>query len=90
MQYGDNYGYLQGNHLVVLEPLRAPTQWLYSAPETYQPTPLDPHLIEVAQAHALWPHWAYTHHAHSLPHLLHPSSSFTTSTTLFTDLTSDT
>lgn len=70
MQYGENYGYLKDNCLTVLEPLREPSQWLYQAPHTYQPYPLDPELLQEALAHALWPHWAYQNGAHSLPELI--------------------
>lgn len=69
MQYGDNYGYLRADSLLVLEPAKPPSQWSYQAPEHYQSEPLDPELVDIAKAHALWPHWAYTHQAHSLPHL---------------------
>ena len=69
MQYGDNYGYLKGDQLVVLEPGRPPSQYSYSAPATYTPQTLDPQLARQAHAHALWPDWAYRHHAYTLPHL---------------------
>src|SRR5690606_34387152 len=37
MQYGENYGYLRGDQLVVLEPGREATQYRYQAPATYEP-----------------------------------------------------
>jgi phosphoglycerol transferase MdoB-like AlkP superfamily enzyme len=46
MQYGENYGYLKGDSLVVLEPHRDATQHQYQAPETYTPVPADPALVD--------------------------------------------
>lgn len=70
MQYGDNYGYLKNDLLTVLEPLREPSQWRYTAPENYEPCAINADIVEESLAHALWPHWAYQQGAHSLPHLL--------------------
>jgi len=69
MQYGENYGYLKQDQLVVLEPHRAPTQYRYAAPASYQPMPLDDTLAREALAHVLWPSWAYAKHAYTLPHM---------------------
>lgn len=70
MQYEEHYGYLHGDTLVVLEPHQDPLAYHYAAPESYTPRDLDPDLARIALAHALWPTWAYRHHAHSLPELL--------------------
>lgn len=69
MQYGENYGYLQGDSLVVLEPHREPSQYRYEAPATYTPMPTDPELARIALAHALWPNWVYKHQGYTLPQL---------------------
>lgn len=69
MQYGDNYGYLKGEKLVVLEPHRTPTQYHYEAPESYAPETLDESLFKEALSHVLWPTWMYKNHYYTLPHL---------------------
>ena len=69
MQYGENYGYLKNNSLLVLEPHRPATQYQYTAPETYTPTPVDPALAREALAHVLWPTWVYKNNRYTLPHL---------------------
>lgn len=70
MQYGENYGYLKGQTLTVLEPLREPSQWHYLAPETYIAKETNPFLVKECLAHALWPNWAYHHQSHTLSHLI--------------------
>lgn len=69
MQYGDNYGYLKGNTLLVLEPHRAPSQYQYAAPASYIPQGVDGPLLKEALSHALWPTWAYKNHYYTLPQL---------------------
>jgi len=69
MQYQNNYGYLRGDQLIVLEPHRGASQFRYTAPESYDPQPLDQGLAREALAHVLWPNWAYNHRAYTLPHL---------------------
>lgn len=69
MQYGDNYGYLKRDQLVVLEPGRPATQYCYSAPATYTPVDLDTELATEAHAHALWPDWVYRNQSYTLSHL---------------------
>lgn len=69
MQYGENYGYLKEDALIVLEPHKAATQYRYTAPATYTPDTLDPELSREALAHVLWPNWAYRNQAYTLPHL---------------------
>jgi phosphoglycerol transferase MdoB-like AlkP superfamily enzyme len=69
MQYGENYGYLKNDMLVVLEPHREPHQYHYQAPETYAPMATDPGLAREALAHVLWPNWVYKHQRYTLPQL---------------------
>jgi len=69
MQYEDHYGYLRGDTLAVLEPQQPAHFFRYEAPDTYTPLDPDPQLGKIALAHALWPFWAYRHHAHTLPEL---------------------
>ncbi|KJV35833.1 LTA synthase family protein [Luteibacter yeojuensis] len=68
MQYGDNYGYLKGDTLLVLRPNQPPTQYHYTVDgEKLDPQPVDPQLEKVGLAHALWPSWAYSHQRYRLP-----------------------
>jgi phosphoglycerol transferase MdoB-like AlkP superfamily enzyme len=67
MQYSDNYGYLRGDALLVLEPHRPPSQYRYAAPETYEPAALDAELAREALAHVLWPAWMYKNRRYTLP-----------------------
>jgi phosphoglycerol transferase MdoB-like AlkP superfamily enzyme len=68
MQYGDNYGYLQGDQLLVLQPGQSPLQFHYQmAGEKLTPEPVDPALSRLALAHALWPSWAYFNQRYGLP-----------------------
>ncbi|MCC2596640.1 LTA synthase family protein [Pusillimonas sp. MFBS29] len=69
MQYGENYGYLKNDQLIVLEPHKAASQYRYTAPATYVPESLDEELAREALAHVLWPNWAYRNQAYTLPHL---------------------
>jgi phosphoglycerol transferase MdoB-like AlkP superfamily enzyme len=69
MQYGDNYGYLKGDRLLVLGPQKAPVQYRYGRPETYEPMPVEASLAREALAHALWPSWAYREGRYALPPL---------------------
>lgn len=69
MQYNENYGYLKGDALLVLEPHRPPTQYTWHAPDDYAPADTDSDLAREALAHVLWPNWAYRNHAYTLPGL---------------------
>ena len=69
MQYGENYGYMKDDILVVLAPQRDATQYRYTAPDTYDPMPVDDKLAREALAHVLWPEWVYQNHAYTLPQL---------------------
>ena len=67
MQFGDNYGYLSGDRLVVLEPGKPPRTSHYVAPAQYTPVEPDPELEREALAHVLWPSWAYSNERYALP-----------------------
>nr|WP_240151268.1 LTA synthase family protein [Luteibacter jiangsuensis] len=68
MQYGDNYGYLSKDTLVVLRPNQPAAQYHYTVEgEKLEPEAVDPQLEKVALAHALWPSWAYGHQRYRLP-----------------------
>ena len=72
MQYNDNYGYLAGDILTVLCPLKPAQQFVYQAPETYTPiaqADLRQDLIELARAHAIWPNLMYDSGLYTLPAL---------------------
>lgn len=69
MQYGEHYGYLRNDELLVLAPHRAPTQYRYSAPDTYAPTNVDAALFKEALSHVLWPTAVYRHGGYTLPQL---------------------
>ncbi len=68
MQYGDNFGYLDGDRLLVLEPglparqFACPTGLDVGAEQT-----VDAALAEKALAHALWPGWAYFNQCYRVP-----------------------
>jgi phosphoglycerol transferase MdoB-like AlkP superfamily enzyme len=69
MQYGDNYGYLKGDQLVILRPNQPATQYHYQVDgEKLDPAAApDPQLEKEALAHALWPSWAYGKQRYRLP-----------------------
>ncbi|MFJ1301811.1 LTA synthase family protein [Pseudomonadota bacterium AL_CKDN230030165-1A_HGKHYDSX7] len=72
MQYGDNFGYLKGDTLAVIEPHKPVHIYNYRrAPldqeEGYQELPANPALADEALAHALWPSWAYREERYRLP-----------------------
>jgi len=69
MQYGENYGYLHGDVLTVLQPHQSAVQFRYAPPETYQPMALDAKLAQRALAHALWPGLVYQRQQYTLPSL---------------------
>jgi phosphoglycerol transferase MdoB-like AlkP superfamily enzyme len=68
MQYGDNYGYLKGDQLLVLQPGQPAAQFHYDvADQQLTPVAVDPALSRRALAHALWPSWAYFNQRYGLP-----------------------
>lgn len=69
MQYGENYGYLKEDQLLVLTPHKAPRQYRYTAPDEYVPVTANSALFKEALSHVLWPSWAYKNNAYTLPAL---------------------
>jgi phosphoglycerol transferase MdoB-like AlkP superfamily enzyme len=68
MQYGDNYGYLKDDQLLVLQPGQPAVQFHYQVSgETMTSVPVDPALDRQVLAHALWPSWAYFNQRYGLP-----------------------
>jgi phosphoglycerol transferase MdoB-like AlkP superfamily enzyme len=68
MQYGDNYGYLKQDQLLVLQPGQPAEQFHYQMDgEKLTQVPVDPALDKLALAHALWPSWAYFNQRYGLP-----------------------
>jgi phosphoglycerol transferase MdoB-like AlkP superfamily enzyme len=68
MQYGDNYGYLKDDRLIVLRPNQPASQYHYQVEgEKLDPVTVDAALEKTALAHALWPSWAYTKQRYRLP-----------------------
>lgn len=71
MQYGDTFGYLKGDSLLVYEPQKEAKQLTYSkaadGSDVFTRVTADPALAEEALAHALWPSWAYINQAYRLP-----------------------
>lgn len=67
MQFNNNYGYMQGESLVVLEPGKPARTFKYTRPSTYDPVESDPVLEKEALAHVLWPSWAYRELRYALP-----------------------
>lgn len=73
MQFGDNFGYLKGDRLLIIEPRKPPRQYAYTRrpynqQDGYEGVPdVDPQLSQEALAHALWPSWAYREERYKLP-----------------------
>ncbi len=67
MQYGDNYGYMKGDKVLVLLPHKPAQEFAYDGKVTLTPTVVDPALAREALGHALWPSWAYREERYRLP-----------------------
>lgn len=68
MQYGDNFGYLKGERLLVLEPGHPARQ--FACPtglDVGMEQAVEAALAEEALAHALWPGWAYFNQRYRMP-----------------------
>jgi phosphoglycerol transferase MdoB-like AlkP superfamily enzyme len=65
MQYGENFGYREGNRLIVLQPSRKPSQFAVQEDGSLVTTKCDELLEKKALAHALWPSWAYRNRRYS-------------------------
>jgi len=66
MQYGVNQAYMEGEHVVVLQPERAPAEFLFRD-RTLVPEAPDARLIQQAEAFAFWPWISYRQSSYSLP-----------------------
>ncbi|WP_420177880.1 LTA synthase family protein [Kerstersia gyiorum] len=66
MQFGDNYGYLRGDQLLVLRPNRDPQQYRWT-PEGQEAVSTDSELAHIARGHVVWPSWAYRERSYHLP-----------------------
>ncbi len=80
MQYGDHYGYLKDDQLLVLQPGQTARQFRYRvAGDKLTDEPIDPALARIALAHALWPSWAYFNERYTLapPRLQHTPAAVT-------------
>ena len=61
MQYDNNFAWMQGDSVVILQPGQAPAQFRYAPATGMQPgSALDPALARRAHMHALWGSLAYT------------------------------
>jgi len=58
MQYGNNHAYMEGSRVVIHVPEKPPKQFEYGD-KVLTEKPADAEFIEKAQAHALWPMFAY-------------------------------
>jgi len=67
MQYDNNFGFLQGDSLMVLAPQRAPAQFQYRRGQVLAAQAVDNDLARKALAHTLWPVWAYLHQRYRDP-----------------------
>ncbi|MCI1227734.1 LTA synthase family protein [Kerstersia gyiorum] len=66
MQFGDNYGYLRGDQLLVLRPNLDPQQYRWT-PEGQEAVSTDSELAHIARGHVVWPSWAYRERSYHLP-----------------------
>lgn len=69
MQYGENYGYLKDDSLLVLQPHRPPIQLRYDAPESYTHESVSALLYTEALSHVIWPSYVYKNQHYTLPEL---------------------
>ena len=58
MQYGNNHAYRSGNDVIIHQPDKEPKQFEYTGRKLVEKE-IDPTLVEIAKAHALWPMYAY-------------------------------
>lgn len=62
MQYADNFAYMKGNDVTILQPQKAAVNFTYDFKnKKLTPVKLDTKLAEVALAHVLWGSLAYEH-----------------------------
>lgn len=67
MQFGDNYGYLRGDQLMVLLPNRDAQQYRTTTAGGQESVPVDAALKQEALGHVVWPSWAYRMRNYRLP-----------------------
>lgn len=66
MQFYKNQAYMEGEHVVVLQPGKVYRQFRYDGKDLAE-EPLDPALVEKALAHAQWASWSYSKRLYRLP-----------------------
>jgi len=60
MQYADNFAYMKGNEVTILQPHKEPVNFIYDFKEKkLTPKKINPKLSEIALAHVLWGSLAY-------------------------------
>jgi phosphoglycerol transferase MdoB-like AlkP superfamily enzyme len=60
MQYAENFAYMQGDEVTILQPQKAPSNFMYDfADKTLAPNKLNESLSDIALAHVLWGSLAY-------------------------------
>ncbi len=67
MQYYNNLAYMEGKHVVILQPGRKYNQFLYDG-QTLRNEALSSDLFEKALAHSLWASWSYSNRNYRLPY----------------------
>ena len=68
MQYGDNFGYREGDKLIVLQPNLQPAQYSIIEDDSLVKSKVDDDFKNRALAHALWPSWAYRNRRYTPSH----------------------
>ncbi|WP_293746735.1 sulfatase-like hydrolase/transferase [uncultured Paraglaciecola sp.] len=59
-QYAENFAYMQGDEVTILQPQKAPSNFMYDfADKTLAPNKLNESLSDIALAHVLWGSLAY-------------------------------
>ena len=71
MQYGNNFGLLNGDQLLVLKPQQAPSQFRLNG-GALSAVPVNDTLAQRALAYTLWPVWAYQNERYRVSGLLPP------------------
>lgn len=66
MQFGDNFAYMQGDKVLVLQKQQAPQQFLYANGELREASVETP-MVETAMALSAWPFIAYGENSYRLP-----------------------
>lgn len=70
MQYADNFAYMTGEEVTILQPNKAPLNFVYDQDlKTLSPTSINRHLSDTALAHVLWGSLAYQNEWYSSDNL---------------------